>query len=176
MSYGFEWDVDKARSNQVKHGVSFDEAATVFEDSLAWIFDDELHSIEEAREIILGRSIKGRLILTCFTERPGNNPNHQLLGCQQRKSKKIMKKPLRKARVNSEEMLPEYNFDYTKAKPNRFSGRINKDRVVVLLDPEVSEVFTTPESVNTVLRALITAMPQGSKRAARRKLELPAKR
>lgn len=82
-----------------------------------------------------------------------------------------MKKPsTAKARSNeSEDMLPEYNFDYNKAKPNRFAGRISKERVVVLLDPEVSEVFTTPESVNTVLRALITAMPQGSKRAARRK-------
>lgn len=66
-------------------------------------------------------------------------------------------------------MKPEYNFDYNKAKPNRFAGRISKEGVVVLLDPEVSEVFTTPESVNTALRALISAMPQGSKRAVRRK-------
>jgi hypothetical protein len=77
-----------------------------------------------------------------------------------------MKKPLTaKARSNkSEEMSPEYSFDYNQAKPNRFAGRISKDRVVVLLDPEVSEVFTTPESVNTVLRALITTMPAGPKR------------
>ena len=69
----------------------------------------------------------------------------------------------------SEDMLPEYNFDYSKSRPNRFAGRISKERVVVLLDAEVSEVFTTPESVNTVLRALITAMPEGSKRTTRRK-------
>lgn len=68
-----------------------------------------------------------------------------------------------------EDILPEYDFDYKKAKPNRFAGRISKERVVVLLDPEVSEVFTTPESVNTVLRALITAMPEGPKRHGRRK-------
>lgn len=82
-----------------------------------------------------------------------------------------MKKTLiAKARSNkSEDMLPEYDFDYSKAKPNRFAGRISKERVVVLLDPEVSAVFTTPESVNAVLRALIAAMPEGSKRAARRK-------
>ena len=81
-----------------------------------------------------------------------------------------MKKPSTKARINkSEDMLPEYNFDYNKAKPNRFAGRISKERVVVLLDPEVSEVFTTPESVNTVLRALITAMHERPKRDARRK-------
>jgi hypothetical protein len=82
-----------------------------------------------------------------------------------------MKKPsTAKARSNKlEDMLPEYNFDYDKAKPNRFAGRISKNRVVVLLDPEVSEVFTTPEAVNTVLRALITTMPASPKRDARRK-------
>lgn len=82
-----------------------------------------------------------------------------------------MKKPsTAKAQGNkSEDMLPEYNFDYKKSRPNRFAGRMSKERIVVLLDPEVSEVFTTPESVNTVLRALITAMPEGPKRAARRK-------
>lgn len=82
-----------------------------------------------------------------------------------------MKKPsTAKARISkSGDMLPEYTFDYGKARPNRFAGRISKERVVVLLDPEVSEVFTTPESVNTVLRALITAMPEGPKRAGRRK-------
>jgi hypothetical protein len=82
-----------------------------------------------------------------------------------------MKKPsTAKARSNeSEDLLPEYDFDYGKSKPNRFAGRISKDRVVVLLDSEVSEVFTTPESVNTVLRALITVMPPTSKRVSRRK-------
>lgn len=82
-----------------------------------------------------------------------------------------MKKPTAgKIRSNKpEDMLPEYDFDYRKSKPNRFVGRLSKERVVVLLDPEVSEVFTTPESVNTVLRALITAMPEGPKRHARRK-------
>lgn len=63
----------------------------------------------------------------------------------------------------SEEMASEYHFDYQKAKPNRFAGRTSLARVVVLLDPEVAQVFTTPESVNTVLRALITALPQKPK-------------
>ncbi len=69
----------------------------------------------------------------------------------------------------SQDMLPEYDFDYSKARPNRFAGRISEERLVVLLDPEVSQVFTTPESVNTVLRALIAALPKGTKRQARRK-------
>ncbi len=58
----------------------------------------------------------------------------------------------------SEDLRPEYNLDYSKAKPNRFAGRI-VDRVVVVLDPDISEVFKTPESVNSALRALISAMP-----------------
>lgn len=70
MVYRFEWDDDKARSNQIKHGVNFDEASTVFDDSLARIFDDEVHSINERREIIIGHSINDRLLLVSFAERP----------------------------------------------------------------------------------------------------------
>lgn len=80
-----------------------------------------------------------------------------------------MKKTSNKIRgKRSEEMQPEYDFDYSKAKPNRFAGRIAKDRTVVLLDPEVSKVFTDSESVNAALRALITALPKSVKREARK--------
>jgi len=70
MAYRFEWDAEKAKSNWIKHGVSFEEATTVFDDSLARIFDDELHSNDEKREIIIGHSINRRLLVVCFTERP----------------------------------------------------------------------------------------------------------
>ncbi len=71
MSYRFTWDEDKAASNIVDQpGVTFDEASTVFDNSLARIFDDEIHSFDERREIIIGPSIKNRLLLVCFTERP----------------------------------------------------------------------------------------------------------
>jgi hypothetical protein len=59
----------------------------------------------------------------------------------------------------SDNMLPEYRFDYAKARPNRFASRISSDQIVVTLDPDVAEVFTSSESVNTILRALIEAMP-----------------
>jgi hypothetical protein len=71
--------------------------------------------------------------------------------------------------VEAQDMLPEYNFDYSKARANRFAGRISEERLVVLLDPEVSQVFTTPESVNKVLRALVAALPKRTKRKAGRK-------
>jgi uncharacterized DUF497 family protein len=68
----FEWDSRKAASNFKKHRVSFDEAITVFRDPVAVIVDDEDHSEEERREIIIGHSLVNRLVLVCFTEREGS--------------------------------------------------------------------------------------------------------
>jgi hypothetical protein len=59
-----------------------------------------------------------------------------------------------------DELRKEYRFDYTKGKPNRFAGQPAEARVVVVLDPDVAEVFETPDSVNEVLRALIKTMPK----------------
>ena len=64
-----EWDREKALFNLRKHKTTFDEASTVFDDPLAIIFDDEVHSNQEHREIIIGHSILGRLLLVSFTER-----------------------------------------------------------------------------------------------------------
>jgi uncharacterized DUF497 family protein len=68
----FEWDPSKASANFKKHGVSFEEAKTVFDNPLAVIFDDEIHSIDEQREIIIGHSQRNRLLLIAFTERSTN--------------------------------------------------------------------------------------------------------
>ena len=70
MAYRFEWNERKANSNRIRHGVTFDEAATVLDDALARIFDNGLNSGDERREIIIGHSITRRLLLVCFTERP----------------------------------------------------------------------------------------------------------
>jgi hypothetical protein len=60
-----------------------------------------------------------------------------------------------------DDLLPEYGFDYTKAKPNRFAARVNQPLLkVVVLHEDVAQVFTTPESVNKVLRGLIESMPR----------------
>lgn len=69
MALEFEWDPRKAAANEKKHGVTFEEAATVFGDALAMIFDDEAHSNDELREIIVGHSNRNRLLVVCFTER-----------------------------------------------------------------------------------------------------------
>jgi len=69
MRLQFEWDKKKAAANLKKHKVSLDEATTVFDDPLAYIFDDEDHSEDERREIIIGHSILQRLLLVSFIER-----------------------------------------------------------------------------------------------------------
>lgn len=69
MALRFQWDKHKAEANIKKHGVSFDEASTVFDDPLAYLFDDEEHSADEDREIIIGHSILNRLLLVFFAER-----------------------------------------------------------------------------------------------------------
>jgi len=64
----FQWDPQKATSNVAKHGVSFEEAATVFVDSLGRIGDDPRHSVGEQRFVLLGISYRQRLLAVMFTE------------------------------------------------------------------------------------------------------------
>lgn len=65
----FEWDENKAKENQIKHGVSFNEASTAFSDSLSLTIHDPLHSDEENRFVLLGISASNRLLLVVHTER-----------------------------------------------------------------------------------------------------------
>ena len=60
---------------------------------------------------------------------------------------------------DNDDLLPEYRFDYSKARPNRFA---TDERTVVVLDEDLSRVFKTPESVNKALRALLEAVPPDS--------------
>ena len=71
MSLEFEWDAKKSEANTKKHGVTFEEALTVFANPLARIFDDPGHSADEHREIIIGHSVSQQLLIVSFTEREG---------------------------------------------------------------------------------------------------------
>jgi hypothetical protein len=72
----------------------------------------------------------------------------------------VKKTPSNHVADSGDDLREEYRFDYAKAKPNRFAGQPAETRVVVVLDPDVAEVFETPDSVNEVLRALIKTMPK----------------
>ena len=70
MAYSFEWDPAKAASNLKDHGVSFDEATTVFGDILAMNMPDPDHSEVEQRFLVLGMSQAQRLVVVSYAERP----------------------------------------------------------------------------------------------------------
>ncbi len=65
----FEWDEEKATANLAKHGVSFEEAKTVFDDPLYVDFYDPDHSFDEHRYIIIGESQQSRWLIVSYTER-----------------------------------------------------------------------------------------------------------
>lgn len=68
MALVFEWDPKKARRNLAIHGVSFDEAGTVFRDVLSKTIEDPLHSENEERFVLLGQSHRNRLLAVVHTE------------------------------------------------------------------------------------------------------------
>ena len=69
MALNFEWDPTKAARNLQKHGVSFQEAETVFGDPLGRITNDPRHSIDEDRFVLLGQSAKPRMLAVMFADR-----------------------------------------------------------------------------------------------------------
>lgn len=70
MRYRFDWDPSKAESNLRKHGISFEEASTVFGDTFALLMQDVDHSVEEERYLLLGMSSRRHLLVVAFAERP----------------------------------------------------------------------------------------------------------
>lgn len=69
MELAFEWDEQKAKANQRKHSISFDEASTVFDDPLSVNFDDPDHSTGENRYLIIGLSDQGKFLFVSYTDR-----------------------------------------------------------------------------------------------------------
>ena len=88
-----------------------------------------------------------------------------------------MKKPVNKkpqapqrraVSSQSDDLRSHYDFDYSKARPNRFAGRFSGETLAVVLDPDVASVFQSADAVNAFLRSAIAAMPQSRSRARKR--------
>lgn len=79
MALTFEWDEEKDLGNQRKHGISFEEAKSVFNDSRSITIADDEHSDEEDRYLDLGMSSRGRVIVVSYTER---EPNIRIISCR----------------------------------------------------------------------------------------------
>ena len=78
----FEWDPGKALTNQAKHGVSFEEAATVFGDPYARVIADPDHSIDESRFVILGLSMLARELVVCHCLRGENDSTIRIISAR----------------------------------------------------------------------------------------------
>lgn len=93
-------------------------------------------------------------------------------------SDKIMKKTaVRKKRTAQQELAREYRFDYKKSKPNRFASSMSSGAVAVVLEPDVAAVFKTSETVNTLLRSVISAtQPVARSKRANKRLQPAAEK
>ena len=88
IDYYFEWDPKKAQSNREKHGVSFEEGATVFLDPMAMTLYDPDHSGPEDRWITMGISKSGRLLIVCHTFHEENSESISIRIFSSRKANK----------------------------------------------------------------------------------------
>ena len=79
MSLTFEWDQHKSEKNEKKHGITFEEAKSVFNDPFAITIEDPDHSYEEYHYIDIGLSSKGDVLVVWYTER---NDNIRIIGCR----------------------------------------------------------------------------------------------
>lgn len=70
-----------------------------------------------------------------------------------------MSKTSKSPKAPAGDMRAEYHFDYLKSRPNRFASRMQGNVVAVMLEPDVAQVFDTSESVNQLLRSVISAIP-----------------
>jgi uncharacterized protein len=166
----FEWDNEKAVTNLRKHGVSFEEGTTVFNDPMiATIFDPD-HSEDEERYISIGTSVQGHLLVVVHAEREGRI---RLISC--RKATQMLKeKPMKTTKKKQDnDMRAEY--DFSEAERGKFYRPLDKGYKVrvhqsdgtvivnhytlaegtVLLAPDVREYFSDSQSVNEALRSLI---------------------
>ncbi len=129
----FAWDEKKAATNRRKHGISFEEATTVFGDPLSDTFPDPDHSLEEHRFVIRGASESGKILVVAHTD---DGELVRIISAREvtHGEKNLMKK------VESEEeddLRPEYDFSQMiGGVRGKYVERYRKGTNLVLLDPD----------------------------------------
>lgn len=159
MSYVFEWDPGKAASNVAKHRVRFEEAATVFGDPLAILSPDPDHSVGEMRFLLLGSSNRARVLVVAFAER---SPRTRIISARPatRASANAMKKtskaPNGESDTDRDTMRPHY--DFSGGVRGATAARYAQGTNLVLIDPDVADIFPDGPSVNEALKALASVI------------------
>jgi uncharacterized DUF497 family protein len=142
------WDPDKAEENLRKHGISFDEAKTVFMDPLiVTIYDDE-HSEGEHRYVSIRESTRRKTLVVWFTLH-GDDPH--LIGARQA-TRVERRRYMRGDEIRDEPPLSEMKDEYDFTNGVRGSFYLPNLRMPVWLDPDVHRAFPTEKAVNEALR------------------------
>lgn len=151
MQLLFTWDPEKAEQIARKHGISFDEARSVFGDPLAATFPDPDHSEVENRELTIGYSTTGRVLVVSHTQR----------GLAVRNTMREWRPAMSDETMNNEDdMRDEYDFS-SGGVVGQYYERYREGTNVVLLDPDVAGEFPDSESVNRTLRRVLRHRRKG---------------
>ena len=152
MGIDFEWDPNKAVRNLQKHGVSFEEAATVIRDDLSISVPDPDHSIEEGRFITVGMSSQNRLLMVAHTER---GDLIRIISARELMPREIGS--MKKQTGMDDELRSEYDLsELLKAGVRgKYSDRYREGTNLVLLAPDVAAVFPDESAVNEALRLVM---------------------
>jgi uncharacterized DUF497 family protein len=151
----FTWDSRKAQANLRKHGVSFLEAVTVFDDPLSTTKPDPDHSITENRSLTLGVSSRKRLL---SSHTPTTRKKSVSLAREfRRETNDMPTKTTTKASSTKYKDTMRAEYDMSGGVRGKYVGRFPKDVVMVPLAPDVAAAFPDAESVNEALRLLLKA-------------------
>jgi uncharacterized DUF497 family protein len=146
------------------HGVSFEEASSVFNDVLAAYYMDPDHSASEDRFLTIGTSSQGQLLHVAFADR-GQRIRILVRGDLQNEKRNSMKK---KADETLDEMRPEYDLRKLKfVGRGIYAERYRSGTNLVLLEPDIRAAFPDDESVNEALRVIAKAAKHQASRAAK---------
>jgi hypothetical protein len=151
-----------------KHGVSFEEAVTVFLDPLALTFPDPYHSVEEEREITIGHSIANQVLFVAILSEeiiPGSSAQGRRPG---ESESDIMKKVSKDK--SSNDLRREYNLSKLKGgvRGKYYRQAISGTNLVVI-EPELANAFPDTESANRALRLLLNTAEAATGRSRRKR-------
>jgi uncharacterized DUF497 family protein len=157
----FEWDDAKAQGNLRRHGVSFEEGVEVFFDTLASTIPDRDHSGPEDREITMGHSYWNRLLFASHLS-SGNRVRIISVRKATKESGSVMKK--NSAHRHEDDLRPEYDLRLFKG---GVRGKYYQQAIagtnLVLIEPDLAEVFPDTAAVNRALRLLVQAAAAAAK-------------
>jgi uncharacterized protein len=149
----FEWDAAKAESNERKHGVSFDEAMTLFADPLSLTGYDPKHADEEDRFLTMGASVDGRLLVVSHSDR-GDSIRIIRARVATRRERKDLRMATSPDDVDpSDDLQSEYDFRSLRGVVRgKYATRYRERLRVVRLAEDLSGAFADEAAVNAALR------------------------